>query len=185
MIKQKVFGIGFHKTGTKTLAKALTLLGYRVTGPNGVNDQNIRHNLMPMVLELAEQYDAFQDNPWPLVYQQMSQLYPESKFILTLRETDSWIKSVCNHFGSNKTPMRELIYGVGYPLGNESHYCSVYEKHNQEVLQFFEKQHDRLLIVNFSNGDGWDKICTFLQKPLPSFAFPHENKGNYRAPNIP
>jgi hypothetical protein len=33
-MKTKVFGIGFHKTATTSLAKALSYLGYRVTGPN-------------------------------------------------------------------------------------------------------------------------------------------------------
>ena len=32
-LKPKVFCIGFHKTGTKSLRKALATLGYRVTGP--------------------------------------------------------------------------------------------------------------------------------------------------------
>ena len=32
-MKTKVFGIGFHKTATTSLAKALSYLGYRVTGP--------------------------------------------------------------------------------------------------------------------------------------------------------
>ena len=30
----KIFCIGFHKTGTKSLGLALGILGYKVTGPN-------------------------------------------------------------------------------------------------------------------------------------------------------
>ena len=35
---QKVFCVGFHKTGTKSLGAALTALGYRVIGPSGARD---------------------------------------------------------------------------------------------------------------------------------------------------
>jgi UDP-N-acetylmuramate-alanine ligase len=40
-METKVFCIGFHKTGTTSLAVALKTLGYRVTGPNGVHDPDI------------------------------------------------------------------------------------------------------------------------------------------------
>ena len=33
MKETRVFGIGFHKTGTTTLDVALTVLGYKVLGP--------------------------------------------------------------------------------------------------------------------------------------------------------
>jgi hypothetical protein len=133
MNKQKVFCIGFHKTGTKSLAEALTLLGYRVTGPNGTKDPDIAKNVNDMAYRLVEQYDAFQDNPWPIIYQALDQHYPNSKFILTMRPTDPWVDSVVRYFGANSTPMRQWIYGAGSPLGNEDIYIRRYEKHNDNV----------------------------------------------------
>ena len=59
----KVFCIGFHKTGTTSLAVALRQLGYRVTGHNGVSDADIAEKVYEMAYGLVEQYDAFQDNP--------------------------------------------------------------------------------------------------------------------------
>ncbi len=49
-MKTKVFCIGFHKTGTSSLAVALKTFGYRVTGPNGVNNPNTEtmQSLWPM-----------------------------------------------------------------------------------------------------------------------------------------
>src|SRR5688500_18482102 len=113
----KIFGIGFHKTGTKSLAEALRILGYTVTGPNGVNDPNIRHTARDMAFRLAERFDAFQDNPWPLLYRELDERYPKSKFVLTVRPTDAWITSIVRFFGTESTPMREWIYGVGSPQG--------------------------------------------------------------------
>lgn len=37
----KVFGIGFHKTGTTFLGQALEVLGYDVHGPIGVLEEDI------------------------------------------------------------------------------------------------------------------------------------------------
>ena len=115
--KPKVFGIGFHKTGTKSLAEALEKLGYSVTGPNGFRVPDIADRYQTICRRYSKRYDAFQDNPWPLTFKEMSVMWPEAKFILTLRNDDDWLKSVVNHFGKASTPMRELIYGVGTPVG--------------------------------------------------------------------
>lgn len=132
----KIFGIGFQKTGTKSLATALNFLGYRATGPNFAMGPDIRHKVHELAFGLVDRYDAFQDNPWPVLYRELDARFPESKFILTLRPTEKWIKSVVGHFGSKTTPMREWIYGVGSPLGNEQRYIDRFEKHNREVLNY-------------------------------------------------
>lgn len=180
LIKQKVFCIGFHKTGTTSLGRALTRLGYRVTGPNGVHDPDIRANVLPMACELIEQYDAFQDNPWPIIFREMDQRCPDSKFILSLRDTDSWLASQVRHFGTAETPMREWIYGVGCPEGNEDIYRRRYDSHNRDVLAYFESRPDDLLVVDLTKGDGWDELCPFLEVDKPPMPFPHSNKAQDR-----
>lgn len=106
----KVFCIGFHKTGTTSLGLALRELGYSVTGPNGIRDPNISQNVYDMAFRIVEQYDAFQDNPWPILYRELDDRYPKSKFILTLRSSESWIRSQVRHFGTQRTPMRAWIW---------------------------------------------------------------------------
>ena len=64
---QEIFCIGFHKTGTTSLALALEQLGHRVTGPDGVHDPNIADNVLHMAKRLVEKFDALQDNPWPII----------------------------------------------------------------------------------------------------------------------
>lgn len=179
-MKTKIFCIGFHKTGTKSLATALSKLGYSITGPNGVKDSKIAQNVYTMAHNLVKQYDAFQDNPWPIIYKEMDKSYPGSKFILTLRDTDAWIKSIVSHFGRRKTPMRKWIYGIGYPKGNEDIYIRRYEKHNKEVKDYFKNRPDDLLILDLTKGDGWEKICPFLGKEIPNIPFPHRNKAEIR-----
>ena len=174
--KPKVFGIGFHKTGTKSLAIALEQLGYRVTGPDGVKDPDISQNVYRMADQLIKEYDAFQDNPWPIIYEYLDQSYPQSRFILTIRDSDAWLQSALRYFGTKKTPMREWIYGAGSPVGNEDVYLARYEQHNQEVLEYFKHRQDDLLVMDFAKGDGWEKLCRFLKVDTPSMAFPHVNR---------
>ncbi|MFB6258355.1 MAG: sulfotransferase family protein [Flavobacteriales bacterium] len=176
----KVIGIGFHKTGTSTLGKALERLGYEVCGVQWeLADPLIQGNMEP-VWDIADRYQAFQDNPWPLLFREMDARYPGSLFILTWRDEERWIRSVTDHLGKNSTRMREWIYdGKGAPLGNESHYLERYERHDREVKEYFKERPGDLLLMNFEEGDGWEKLCHALGCPIPDEAFPHENEGTH------
>jgi hypothetical protein len=180
MKKEKIFCIGFHKTGTKSLAAALTYLGYRVTGPNWVTNPRIREKALSLALELIPHYDAFQDNPWPILYQELHAQFPNARFILTLRSGEAWLRSIVRHFGETSTPMREWIYGVGQPRGNEKIYLARYERHNREVLDYFNDKPGRLLVLDITAGEGWGKLSSFLGEDCPDVNFPRENFANSR-----
>jgi hypothetical protein len=182
--RPKVFGIGFHKTGTSSLGLALKHLGYRVGGPNGVREPLIsQESALQMAFRLVDEYEynAFKDNPWPIIYRELDAQYPGSKFILTIRPTKEWISSAVRHFDTHYTPMRKWIYGVGYPKGNEEIYVARYERHNREVMAYFQDRPHDLLILNLAEGNGWEKLCRFLEKEGPTIPFPHANqKANRR-----
>ncbi len=181
MGRQKAFGIGFHKTGTTTLSRALRILGYEVAGPFGVQDESIADTALERALATAADYDAVQDNPWPLLYGELDEAFPDSKFILTVRDTDRWLASVVNHFGGKSTPMRRWIYGPGDPVGNEALYRDRYERHNAEVAQYFAERPNDLLVLDIAGGDGWDELCEFLGAPVPDEPFPHANAQQERS----
>ncbi len=180
LVSKKIFCIGFHKTGTTSLGRALEVLGYRVKGPFGINDPDLTHTALDTACKLIPQYDAFQDNPWPILYKELDQLFPNSKFILTERAPDAWITSQVKHFGPRSTKMRMWIYGAGAPKDNEDIYKARFMAHYQEVKDYFVGREKDLLILNFSKGDGWEKLCKFLNKQIPSEHFPHENKAEDR-----
>lgn len=177
-MKTKVFCIGFHKTGTTSLEVALKMLGYRVTGPNGTKDPDIAEKVHDMADDLVRKFDAFQDNPWPVLYKELDEKYPHSKFILTMRSSESWIRSQVKDFGLTETPMRAWIYGAGCPEGNEDVYVARYERHNREVLEYFEDRPDDLLVLDLQRGDGWNELCAFLGVDVPDEPFPHANKAS-------
>ncbi len=175
-MKTKVFCIGFHKTGTTSLEIALKKLGFRVTGSFGTKDPDISEKAQRLAFEKALEYDAFEDNPWPILYQELDQQFPNSKFIMTRRSSESWIRSQVRDFGRSETPMRQWIYGVGCPQGNEDIFVARYERHNREVLAYFKDRSDDLLIFELPKGDGWAELCPFLGHDIPDEPFPHANK---------
>ena len=183
-MKTKVFGIGFHKTATTSLARALKVLGYSVTGPNFVRMANLESEVQARARAVAGRFDAVQDNPWPLLYRELDKWYPGSKFILTVRAPEKWLASALTHFGANTTPMREWIYGAGRggPRGNETVYLDRFTRHNRDVLEYFRERPDDLLVMNITEGDGWDKLCPFLGVAGRSRPFPRENTAKRRKP---
>jgi len=171
----KVFGIGFQKTATSSLAAALYILGYNVTGYFGSNDPNIHENVYDIAYQLADRYDAAQDTPWPVLFKELDARYPHSKFILTIRDTDKWLKSVVKHFKKHRIPSHEWIYGVPTAKGHENAYIQRYEAHNLEVLEYFKDRPDDLLVIDITKGAGWKELCPFLGKPIPPVEFPLQN----------
>lgn len=166
----KVFCVGYAKTGTSTLTQALSLLGYRSV-------HWLRAGKEPKCgwVQCIKKcnYDAFADTPIIShgFFKLLDQEFPNSKFILLLRDTDSLLRSWKNYFR-------------GSPLAMDSEQMRkkvkrYYERHNNEVLAHFEGKPDQLLVMNIFKGDGWEKLCPFLDKPIPDKPFPHKRKGNY------
>jgi hypothetical protein len=176
----KILGVGMHKTGTKSFANALRTLGYRVTGPFGVDERHAPDTTLKHALKVIKEHDAAQDNPWPFLYREIDAAYPGSKFVLTLRDPDDWIRSVVSHFGGTSTPMREWIYGVGDPKGNEGRYLEVYERHNRTVAESFSGRPRDFMILRVGDDKGWSTLCDFLGKPEPTTPFPHQNSERQR-----
>lgn len=175
----KVFCIGFQKTGTCSLNRALTTLGYRVCSARYDLIRAVRKGDLNSVFDIVDQYDAFEDNPWPLLFRDLDRAYPGSKFILTTRDEGRWIRSMVNHLGVAPDRLQRLVYGHGAPAGFEDVFLSRYRRHHVEVLQHFAHRDSGLLVVNWETGDGWPELCSFLKHEQPLIPFPHENQRSY------
>lgn len=201
-LNMKIFGVGFIKTGTVSLGRALQCLGYAhchgsfLVG-NRMIEPYLSGNLEPLFQEI-EKYDSFEDFPFcaPGMMKILDHKYPDSKFILTTREGESWYQSVTNYLEpnnmvltsqkANKTrPMGNLYGLINYLLvtfgtldmtNNKKHYIEKYQEYNQSVIDHFKECPDKLLVVSWMEGDGWEKLCSFLNKSIPKITFPHANK---------
>ena len=186
----KVFCIGSNKTGTTSLTKSLQILGYSVCPEHLMFSINSKHFYNQSIgnytelFKLVDEYDAFEDRPWNHsdFYKKLDENFENSKFILTIRDTDNWINSYRRW--SKKINLKggwfyklvsNICYGVDDFLSNENIMRTKYEQRNQEIINYF-KGTDKLLILNFEESQNWGDLCNFLDKPKPTLNFPHLNK---------
>ncbi|MEX2605902.1 MAG: sulfotransferase family protein [Kiritimatiellia bacterium] len=174
----KIIGVGFQKTGTSTLRDALRILGYRVKDCTPRPLISILKGDFQNVVTMLDGYDAVEDTPWYMIYKELDGLIPHSKFILTLRDPESWFRSVSRHIGDLRSPHHEWIYGKGkgLPKYHKRNAIRVYSTHNQEVLDYFKDRPDDLLVLDFTKGDRWEPLCGFLDHSVPDAPFPHANE---------
>lgn len=177
--KPKVICIGWHKTGTSSMGSALLKLGYKVLGAREDMAYPLLKGDVETPINTAAEFEALQDMPWAALYKELDLAYPNSKFILTLRDEESWLNSAQMHFKNIDIPLHQWLYGNGVLEGNEQLYLKKYRTHHSEVINYFKGREQDLLIMDFSKGDGWKKLCHFLDKPIPKIKFPHENKGKH------
>jgi sulfotransferase family protein len=185
MTESKVFGIGWAKTGTTTLGSCLEILGYRHQGQNLDLVNDVSAGNFDRIFSVVDRFDVFEDWPWILIYRELDRRYPNSKFILTVRDTDRWWRSYQNHVAtrgarSDIGEIRKIIYGFADGLQHQQAYIERYRHHNAEVLDYFADRPNDLLVLNWEDGDGWPKLCRFLGKSVPVQALPHANAGSYQ-----
>lgn len=174
----KVFSTGLQRTGTMSLTRALNRIGFRAKQFPKELYQDIQH---PIINE----YDAFTDFPIPLLYQALDQAYPGSKFIHTIRDEDKWLKSVRWLFttGRIKFNVTENNYAqtfhqhfYGTTHFDEAVFLTRYRAYNKEVAAYFADRPEDYLVINLTEGEGYEKICPFLGVPVPDQPFPYSNK---------
>lgn len=186
----KVFGIGFHKTGTTSLAAALQHLGYKTIHGDGRGSWRSADEGRTLIqfmergdyrLPTLELFDAFLDNPYFSIWQRLYELYPDAKFIHTIRNDDDWIESCVKYYAGRRIrPMRQWTFGAyADPSRSETarqRWLDVYRQHNALIKKHFECLDKQLLVMDITRGDGWDELGTFLGAAIPDQQFPHANQ---------
>lgn len=180
---EKIFCIGLNKTGTTSIGDALSILGYNRLGwrPNLSPQLTLRwhEKNLEQLIGITNKFNAFEDIPWCFVYKEMAEIYPNAKFILTIRkDTDTWLKSITKHMsGKGNWVGHYLIYSSYDPENDKDLYTSRYEAHNEQAAAFFKDMPQKFLTMCFENNDGWSKLCDFLGfSTMPNLPFPHSNK---------
>jgi hypothetical protein len=71
-----------------------------------------------------------------------------------------------------RTNLRNYVYGSTSAL--RFLYIKKYREHNERVVRTIAP--DRLLVIDVTAGEGWEKLCPFLGREIPSVRFPHANR---------
>jgi len=200
----KVFGIGYGKTGTTSLRRALQELGYVIGNQPDAEMLffDWAQNDSDKIIDYCKTADAFQDSPFCCdgMYEPLDAMFPNSKFILTVRDTpEQWFESLVRFhtklFSSDKQnpPTQSDLQHATYRcqgfvhdahclMFNESHlyekarYIEQYKCHIDAVQKYFGHRQNDLLILNVSRADAYKCLCQFLEKPIRNKTFPWLNK---------
>ncbi len=192
----KVVGAGFGRTGTLSLKNALEMLGvgpcYHMVevfkNPGHADLWSAAADGPSDWDKLFAGYGSTVDWPSTSFWREIADHYPESKIILTVRSTESWIKSVQNTiFQAINAPApednpiaaaqvhmaRKLVAErtFGGKMDDSAHLGAVYERHNEEVRRTAPAS--RLLV--YEVREGWEPLCKFLGLPVPAAEFPRVN----------
>lgn len=180
----KIVGIGLNKTGTKSLRACM--VHWRQKHISYSNDafELWRTANLDALLAWVNKYDSFEDWPWPLIYKDIDEKFPHTKFILTRRkDSDTWFRSLCKHAErTGPTSFRKHIYGYEMPHNHRDEHISYYERHLESVRQYFRNRPNDLLEVCWEEGDGWEELSIFLGFERPDLPFPHANDSRTQYP---
>ena len=188
-VPTRVFGVGMHKTATTSLHRALRTLGFDSWHWKSAHEAKAIWRGMNEkgFSTLVEQHYALSDLPMTLLYKQLDQSYPGSKFILTVRDELDWLRSVERHWHPLHNQYRmtwdtdpfshrihQVLYGQKY--FDAEVMLSRYRRHNAEVKKYFRNARTRdLLVMDMSNGSGWSELCGFLGvDDVPATPYPRE-----------
>ena len=163
------WGIGLGRTGTTSFCDALRILGY----------ERVRHNPRYDQLKLLE---GGADIGVSLFYKYLDYKFPGSKFVLTVRDLESWLASeeyVLSHFpitsrDQDEAIMRRMLLAECVDFDREK-LVRAYERHHDDVRRYFARRPGDLLEMNITSGDGWDVLCPFLGLEVPDVPFPSRN----------
>ena len=185
----KIIGAGFPRTGTTTLKMSLELLGFEkayhfkdlIADPGKLKHwQEIENTGHTDYGRLFDGYQASVDFPGYPYYKLLMKKYPNAKVILTLRDFDGWYESNYNTIWQVE-PINDclefmrntyLIKQFNNKFDSREIAEKVFQAHNNEVIEFVPKK--RLLVYEVK--DGWEPLCSFLDRPIPEETFPHLNK---------
>lgn len=203
--RRKYFCVGRNKTGTTSLAKAFDNLGFVVGNQRTaelIADKYYFRGCFERIVAFCRMGQVFQDVPfsWPGTFRYLDEAFPDSKFILTIRDdAETWYRSITGFhakmFGHNgnvpsAADLRRATYvrrGFMYNVipihgtSDENPYqkdimIESYERHNRDVTEYFSSQRDRLLVINLSDKNAFQRFTEFIDVETNITEFPWENR---------
>ncbi|MGI9245044.1 MAG: sulfotransferase [Verrucomicrobiales bacterium] len=177
--KPKIFGIGLNKTGTKTMAHYFRVWGFRNQSFDLQAFRDYQNGNWEKLFSLAERSDTFEDWPWPLMFRELDERFPDARFILTVRSSpEAWFQSLCK-MAVRMGPLNDFekhVYGFGMPQGRKQEHIEIYESHNRAVEEHFRDRPEKLLRICWEDGDGPEKLGQFLGLEKPGVDPVHANR---------
>lgn len=200
----KYFCIGRNKTGTTSLHRAFEDLGYVVGNQRAAEllaDRCYFEGDWAPIIAYCESAQVFQDVPfsWEGTFERVDRAYPNSKFILTIRDdAEQWYRSLtrfhAKRFGNGRLPTAADLQAATYvrkgfmyravklhgtpddDLYNKELMIGHYLAYNRDVRAYFDGRPDDLLVINLATEGAYCRFVDFLGVDSPFSDFPWENR---------
>lgn len=203
--KTKYFCVGRNKTGTTSLKKAFEDLGYPVGDQRIAEilaDKYYRKGIFNPIIEYCQSAQVFQDVPFSSseTFKHLDAAYPGSKFILSVRDNpEQWYQSITRFHAKKwgkdgRIPTADDLKNATYiykgsPYNLISYFgtsdddpynkeilIAHYNRHNQDVMDYFKDRPKDLLIINLAENCNYQRFVEFLGVKSPYDNFPWENR---------
>ena len=202
----KIICAGHFKTGTKSLAKALEILGYKVWD---FDSQLLHHgkvwfdvlvngakpDMRSLYENSEEEVDVLVDMPSAFFLEEILEAFPDVKVIHTVRDEDAWVHSMANYLRATKAAMAASIPAGRLLSPTKREIDTTITAYMTASLGTFDPNAQTILRKNyrlhnthvravthsdktlvFNVKQGWRPLCEFLSVDVPEEPFPHENK---------
>lgn len=203
--KKKIFCIGLNKTGTTSLKKTFKDLDFIVGNQRRAAkllDDYIDGNF-ESIIQYCTSAQVFQDSPFsfPETFKYLDMAYPNSKFILAIRNSpEQWYNSLVKFhskfYGEGKVPTADDLKNTkryvkeGRPWKvnqrvfkspkddpyNKKSLIKFYIDYNAAVKEYFNDRPEDLIVINVSKKNDYQNLMSFLDIDSPFSNFPWENK---------
>ena len=165
MLINKIFIIGLPRTATTSVCLALLGLGFKTA-----------HNAYTKNAFIEAKVLA--DTPIFCDYKNLDRDFPDSKFIYLTRDASSWLPSIkqllqrmivnLQRLDGGFNPHLKRCYAeIFSPLSvsnieDDDFLLSCYQRHQQSVLDYFDKRKEDLLTIDVSNEASYQALLNFL-----------------------
>lgn len=202
-MKPKIFIIGFNKTGTRSFHNFFKhcglpsvhwdgshlvncferniVLGKKLLADGVVQNRKVNtEGKYDDIVVFSDMSTANRPQDAIYYYKRLDRDYPNSKFILNIRDVESWIESRFKH-GKGKAYQPHLEYfGLDDSESGRAIlkqlYKKMHETHHKNVLEYFKNRKNDLLVFDIINDD-IKKIIKFFKGTYELDAHRYIHKG--------
>lgn len=169
-LRTKVWCLGLSRTGTSTLSEALRAA-------------ELNHIHYPTKWDMFHGiHDGCGDISVIPYYKELDKLYPNSKFVYTVRNKEDWLKSM-EPYLERKRQWKQSKFQVDTRIAvykeaffDYNTYSKAYDDHDRDVREYFKHRPYDFLVLDIIGGDKPQKLFDFLNMACPLDEFPHYNK---------
>lgn len=186
MSKLKIFVLSLHRTGTQSTHELFMKSGLKaIHWPSKVAGVNYQEQVVgierdyPAVLNLIspiiKEYDAMSDVPFPALYNELYEAYPDAFFLAVYRSPYDWVSSVRRHIGERELDPYEKIQYWKYLIDQPKYIYDLPDErllemhihHHASLMQFF-KEKPNFKIFHLTDPQIGEKMCKYLGLiPIP------------------